>query len=164
MNQPLEPTENYINQLIEQGDQEFDHLSEDEVWDEFFEMVEEKAKPGNDIVATLTPEKAEMWHMGTGVCTEAGELLDAIKKHCIYNKKLDIENIVEEMGDLMFYFVGLLENIQDHHEPKINFRRILEANIMKLRKRYKKGYSDKEAQQRADKIIIHTEEIEGENQ
>ncbi len=150
--QPTEPTNDLINTLIVQCDEELgDIVSTSDLLDEYLAMVEEKAKPGNDIVATLTPEKAEMWHMGTGICTEAGELLSAIKDYCIYNKPLDVMNAIEELGDLMFYTIGTIQNLQNYHDDRISFEQILEANIVKLRKRYKKGYSDKEAQQRADK-------------
>jgi len=112
----------------------------------FKEMVADLIKPGADIVNSLTVEKANIWHLATGVSGEAGELLDAIKKHVIYNKPLDRENIVEELGDLMFYMEGLMQALNISGEECIS------ANIEKLGVRYSSGkYSNEQAQARADK-------------
>lgn len=115
------------------------------------DMVNALAKPGADIIATLTPEKAHMLHMAVGVSGEAGELLDAVKKAVVYNKELDRENVVEELGDLEFYLQGLRAGLGITREET------LEANIAKLltseKARYKLGqYSDQAAQDRADKV------------
>jgi NTP pyrophosphatase (non-canonical NTP hydrolase) len=110
------------------------------------DMVKTLSKPGADIVNTLTPEKADLWHHGTGVAGEAGELLDAIKKAAIYNKPIDRANVVEELGDLEFYMEGIRQNLGISREET------LEANIAKLRLRYEGlKYSDGAAQARADK-------------
>lgn len=110
------------------------------------EMVAALAKPGADIVATLSPESAHLLHMAVGVSGEAGELLDAIKKSAIYNKPLDRENVIEELGDLEFYMEGLRQGLGITREETIR------ANIDKLGVRYSSGsYSDKAAQERADK-------------
>jgi len=103
------------------------------------------AKPGADILASLTPEKVDAWHMATGVCTEAGELLDAVKKYVVYEKPVDLENILEELGDLEYYMAGIRMRFQ------INRKNILRKNEEKLKKRYSKGYSNKQASERADK-------------
>ena len=42
------------------------------------ELVAALAKPGADIVATLTAEDAPSLHMAVGIAGEAGELLDAL--------------------------------------------------------------------------------------
>lgn len=110
------------------------------------EMVSVLVKPGQDIIDSLTPQKADLWHMGTGVSGEAGELLDAIKKHVIYNKPIDIENVIEELGDLEFYMEGIRQNLGITREQTI------EQNISKLSVRYNGlTYSDQKAQDRADK-------------
>ena len=119
---------------------------------EFEQMVSDLIKPGATILATLTPEKVNVWHMATGITGEAGELLDAIKKHVAYNKPLDVVNVVEELGDLEFYMEGLRQALN------ITRQETLDRNIEKLRKgtkekaaRYAAGYSDQAATDRADK-------------
>lgn len=114
------------------------------------EMVAALAKPGEDILATLTPEKCHLWHMATGVSGEAGELLDAVKKQVAYNKEIDRENVIEELGDLEFYMEGLRQGLNITREET------LAHNINKLatgeKARYKLlAYSDAQAQARADK-------------
>ncbi len=109
------------------------------------EMVNALAKQGKAILETMTPQQAHLLHMCVGVSGESGELLDAIKKHVIYNKPIDIENVIEELGDLEFYMEGLRQGLGISREETID------ANIAKLGVRYAQGYSDKAAQERADK-------------
>ena len=110
------------------------------------ELVAALAKPGADIVATLTPEDAHALHMAVGIAGEVGKLLDAVKKAAIYRKLIDRSNVIEELGDLEFYMEGLREGLG------ITRQEVLDHNIAKLSKRYSSGsYSDKHAQERADK-------------
>lgn len=110
------------------------------------ELVAALAKPGADIVATLTAEDAHSLHMAVGIAGEAGELLDAVKKAAIHRKPIDRANVVEELGDLEFYMEGLRQGLG------ITRQEVLDHNIAKLSKRYSSGtYSDKHAQERADK-------------
>lgn len=116
----------------------------------FSEQNQRLAKPGNDIAASVTDEKLDLWHMGTGVVGEAGELIDVIKKHVIYNKDLDIEHLIEELGDLEFYLEGV------RRCTGITREQCLRHNLEKLshgqNARYASGqYSDQQAQDRADK-------------
>lgn len=110
------------------------------------EMVQALAKPGADIVASLTPETAHLLHMAVGVSGEAGELLDAVKKAAVYNKPIDLANVVEELGDLEFYMEGLRQGLGITREET------LQGNIAELSVRYNGlKYSDAAAQARADK-------------
>ena len=109
-------------------------------------MVQTLAKDGAVIKEELTVKDVHMLHMVVGLCGEAGELIDAVKKGAIYRKPYDIENIIEELGDLEFYMEGIRQALNITRETT------LECNIAKLGKRYKgMKYSDKSAQVRADK-------------
>ena len=113
---------------------------------QFDEMTLALAKNGQDIINDLTPEKADLLHMAVGVSGEAGELLDAVKKAVIYSKEMDLENIIEELGDLEFYMSKIRQIVGITREE------ILQRNIDKLSVRYAKGkYSNDQAQERADK-------------
>ena len=115
---------------------------------EFDKMALALAKDGTDIKRELTPEQCNLIHMVIGVSTEANELLDAIKKHVIYQKPLDVENVKEELGDLLFYMSNLMQSVG------LSFEEVLQHNIDKLSVRYSSGsYSNAQAQQRADKIL-----------
>jgi len=109
-------------------------------------LVSDLKKTSKEIINELKPEQADALHMAVGIAGEAGELLDAIKKWSIYQKPLDLENVIEELGDLEFYMEGLRQSL--------NLTRIetLMENISKLQKRYSKGeYSNEQANERADK-------------
>lgn len=110
------------------------------------DMVNALAKPGAQIANEITADDAHVMHMAIGISGEAGELLDAIKKQVIYRKDLDLENVIEELGDLEFYMEGLRQGLG------ITRAQCLQANIDKLGTRYKNfEYSNQKAQARADK-------------
>lgn len=110
------------------------------------DMVKVLAKDGQAIINDLNPDKAHLLHMAVGVAGEAGELLDAVKKHAIYNKPIDRENVIEELGDIEFYMQGIRERLDITREET------LEHNYSKLSKRYEGlKYSNQAAQDRADK-------------
>ena len=84
--------------------------------------------------------------MAVGVSGEAGELLDAVKKHCVYQKPIDLNHVKEEAGDILFYLTGLLNDLD------VSIEDCIKANIDKLSKRYASGrYSNEAAIARADK-------------
>jgi len=119
---------------------------------EHSKMVNNLAKDGQDIINDLTPEKAHTVHMAIGISGEAGELLDAIKKYVMYNKPLDRENVVEELGDLEFYIEGLRQSLVITREETIihNLRKLATGP----KARYKEGsFSNEQAQARADKAV-----------
>lgn len=117
------------------------------IQEKHIEMVTAINKPGEEILKELTPKDAGLIHMVIGICGEAGELLDAVKKFTIYRKPLDRENVIEELGDLEFYMEGLRQ------ELTISRQETLLQNIAKLSKRYPGfRYSNDMAQARLDKI------------
>jgi NTP pyrophosphatase (non-canonical NTP hydrolase) len=115
------------------------------------QFVNSIVKPGDEIIRQLTPHQAHLLHMAVGVSGEAGELLDAIKKHCVYQKQINMDNVIEEAGDILFYLTGLLNDLN------ISLEDCIKANIVKLSKRYPNGYSNAAAIARADKETIQDE-------
>tara|TARA_R110000824_G_scaffold265911_1_gene454844 strand:- start:420 stop:809 length:390 start_codon:yes stop_codon:yes gene_type:complete len=113
---------------------------------DYVNMVQRLSKDGGEIVESLSPEGAHLWHMASALCGEAGELFDAIKKHVIYEKDLDMMNVIEELGDLEFYMEGLRSSLQ------ITRGEILARNLLKLDRRYGPQFSNAAAQERADKV------------
>jgi NTP pyrophosphatase (non-canonical NTP hydrolase) len=110
------------------------------------QFVNSLVKPGAEIVRQLTPHQAHLLHMAVGVSGEAGELLDAVKKHCVYQKPIDLNHVKEEAGDILFYLTGLLNDID------VSIEDCIKANMDKLSKRYASGkYSNDQAIARADK-------------
>ena len=71
------------------------------------EMVRRLAKTGTNFIAELTPASAHLLHMAVGVSTEATELFEAVNSHVTFNNPLDVVNVIEELGDLLFYMQGV---------------------------------------------------------
>ena len=112
----------------------------------YSEFVSALTKPGDAIRSELTAEDCHRLHMAIGVSGEAGELLDAIKKTCIYRKPLDIANVREECGDILFYVTGLLDSLN------ISMDEVIRENMEKLSLRYQSmAFSNHAAIARADK-------------
>lgn len=91
--------------------------------------------------------KMDLLHAILGISGEAGELVDGFKKSLIYNKPLDVENLKEEAGDILWYMALLLRTIDT------TFEEVMAANIAKLRIRYPEKYTDQAAIARADKTL-----------
>jgi NTP pyrophosphatase (non-canonical NTP hydrolase) len=92
-----------------------------------------------------TPSQCELLHAAIGIAGEAGELLDAVRKHVFDGQPLDRDNVTEELGDLCFYMEAAMQVVGHDRES------IQVGNVLKLSKRYESGYSDKAAQERKDK-------------
>jgi len=71
--------------------------------------------------------------------TELGELVDAFKKHIFYGKELDTVNMKEELGDICWGLARVLKSLG------CDFDEVQLANIRKLAKRYKDGFTEQDA-------------------
>ena len=126
----------------------FDHIKKHVIYNKDLQInIDDHIndEEGEEILKTLDAEKASLLHMAMLIFGEAGEILDAVKKHVIDNEPLDLENVIEEIGDLKFGIEGLIQDLNLDHEDCI------EANIKKLSIRYGDSYSDESAQKRKDK-------------
>ncbi len=81
-------------------------------------------------------------HAGIGLSTEAGEFLDALKKHIFYGKDLDRVNLKEEIGDMFWYLAIACDELGVDFEP------LMETNIKKLKARYGDKFTEAAAQKR----------------
>jgi NTP pyrophosphatase (non-canonical NTP hydrolase) len=77
--------------------------------------------------------------------------MDAIKKHILYDKPLDITNVKEELGDLLWYMSLMLDEVGS------SFEEVMKMNHDKLEKRFPGGFTEKLAQERLDKVKIGKE-------
>jgi len=75
-------------------------------------------------------------HAGLGLATESGEFLDALKKTFFYGRELDTVNLIEEIGDLLWY-VALACDALD-----ISLEEVQHRVIEKLRVRYPGQFED----------------------
>src|SRR3569833_2559 len=79
-------------------------------------------------------------HAAVGISGEAGEIIDTVKKAWVYNQPLDKDNLIEEVGDIMYYIQALC------NECGFSLTYCIDQNRDKLLKRYPNGYSDQAAQ------------------
>lgn len=88
------------------------------------------------------PNIIRLLHGAIGVATEAGELLDALKKHIYYGRPLDRINMFEEAGDVMWYLALILSGLDR------NFSAVMTANNAKLRARFPEQFNQDQATSR----------------
>lgn len=88
----------------------------------------------------LNDEKTiRILHAAMGICTEAGELMDAVKKYLFYGKEMDQVNMVEELGDLGWYEEILMDTLS------VVRGAVERINIKKLKKRYEGKFVETKA-------------------
>lgn len=104
--------------------------------DEFNSTIEYRMK---------APSNRRLIHSILGIASEAGEIADTLKKSLIYNQDMDIENIHEECGDLLWYIALCLTSIGSSMEQ------CMLDNIEKLKIRYPEKFSEALAKERFDK-------------
>lgn len=75
-------------------------------------------------------DNIRLLHAVIGMCTETGELQDALKRKLLYGKDLDKTNMIEELGDVMWY-LGLACNVLG-----VSLEQVMETNWNKLKTRY----------------------------
>ena len=81
-------------------------------------------------------------HAVFGLVTEAGELLDKLKRVRFYNTEIDRVNLAEEIGDIMWYLAIFCD------ELGVSFEEVWVKNIKKLKARYPKAYAKEKALKR----------------
>ena len=79
-----------------------------------------------------------------GLTGEAGETVDMFKKHLFHGHDLDLNDVIKELGDVMWY-VSAIAN-----ELGISLDEVAERNVTKLQKRYPKGFSQADSIKRVD--------------
>ena len=85
-------------------------------------------------------------HALLGICTEAGEAQDMVKKHLIYERPYDETNVLEEAGDMLWYVALLLE------ANGFTMTQAMERNLAKLAARYPTGFTPEAANNRDLKV------------
>lgn len=69
-----------------------------------------------------------------GLCGEAGEAIDLVKKHLHQGHALDREALLKELGDIAWYLA------ETAHALDADLETVLRGNIDKLRRRYPEGF------------------------
>ena len=89
-------------------------------------------------MTTLNPELSKrdvLINSVMGLCGEAGEAIDIVKKWMAQGHALDKEHLKKELGDIAWYLAEVATALE------IPLEDILQANIDKLKKRYPEGFT-----------------------
>ena len=81
------------------------------------------------------PKEERIKNAVMGLCGETGEIVDAVKKYFFHGHELDVSNVIEELGDVLYYLCWFAI------EMDIDFSEICFENMQKLEKRYPNGFS-----------------------
>jgi NTP pyrophosphatase (non-canonical NTP hydrolase) len=85
------------------------------------------------------PQDPRILHASFGLITESAELLDAIKRASFYGKELDLTNVKEEAGDILWYLAILFDAVGTDFETEQ--KRV----IAKLRARFPDKFTEDKA-------------------
>ena len=77
-----------------------------------------------------------------GLCGEAGECIDLVKKHLHQGHPLDSEKLAKELGDVAWYLAETAWALD------IPLESILRGNLEKLKKRYPQGFDSEKSMNR----------------
>ena len=82
-----------------------------------------------------------------GLCGEAGECADLLKKHLYQGHELDREHMAKELGDVAWYLALSADAIG------CTLEYIFETNIEKLKARYPEGFDAEKSLHRAESDV-----------
>ncbi len=88
-------------------------------------------------MTTLNPaldKKAVLINGVMGLCGEAGEVIDIVKKHLAQGHELDRQKLIKELGDVAWYLAETAWALD------VPLDAVLQGNIDKLRARYPEGF------------------------
>jgi NTP pyrophosphatase (non-canonical NTP hydrolase) len=106
---------------------------------EYKDYQNESKRTCPELSDNLRKGLADELHMVIGISTEAGELLDAYKKHFAYGKELDTINVGEEIADIMWYISNLCRLLN------IDLEEMQQRNIDKLKARFPEKFTKENA-------------------
>ena len=79
-----------------------------------------------------------------GLCGEAGEAIDIVKKYLAQGHELDREKLIKELGDVAWYLA------ETAYALDVPLEDVLQRNIDKLRARYPEGFDTKRSVERGE--------------
>lgn len=90
----------------------------------------------------FTPQQIDIIHACMGMISETGEILEEVLNSAIEGREMDLTNLEEEGGDVMWYVAMYLRAIGS------NFIKVCKQNIAKLFKRYPEKFNSESALER----------------
>jgi NTP pyrophosphatase (non-canonical NTP hydrolase) len=98
-------------------------------------------------MTTLNPnlDKKDVLINGVmGLCGEAGEAIDIVKKHLAQGQELDRERLIGELGDIAWYLAETATVLD------VDLEEVLTRNIEKLKRRYPEGFDQQRSINRTE--------------
>ena len=93
--------------------------------------------------ALRTAGEPSLCNGALGLCGEAGEVADMVKKHLFQGHALDVDHVAKELGDVAWYVAVSAAAIGYDLET------ILQMNVDKLRMRYPDGFDSERSRNRS---------------
>ena len=93
-------------------------------------------------MTTLNPQltkKEVLLNSVMGLCGEAGEAIDVVKKWMAQGHELDKEHLAKELGDIAWYLAEAATALD------LPLESVFQANLDKLKKRYPDGFDTKKS-------------------
>lgn len=91
------------------------------------------------LLRARSPEYIRLDHAGKGMVTEAAEFTDALKRYLAYGKAYEKVNLIEEMGDQLFYIALACD------ELNVTLEEVMQKNNDKLKARFGDKFSEEKA-------------------
>ena len=86
--------------------------------------------------------KDQLLNAALGMCGEAGEFADLVKKRMFQGHKLDFDHLKKELGDVCWYIVLACTSLG------FDLGDVMQTNIDKLKARYPEGFSVEKSEHR----------------
>lgn len=93
-------------------------------------------------MTNTTTQDQRLNNAALGLCGEAGEVADLVKKHQHHEHSLDTIKLAEELGDLLWYVAQACVALE------MDMGAVMHANIEKLKRRYPDGFSSEASRNR----------------
>jgi NTP pyrophosphatase (non-canonical NTP hydrolase) len=90
----------------------------------------------------LDLDQAALVDYAIGLCGEAGEFIDLVKKAVFHKHAVDKTKLIEELGDVLWYVAALANTFE------ITMEELGGINIAKLKRRYPDKYTHEQSQNR----------------
>ncbi|HIX35292.1 MAG TPA: nucleoside triphosphate pyrophosphohydrolase family protein [Candidatus Limosilactobacillus merdigallinarum] len=85
---------------------------------------------------TLYGNEQVLTNCALGLAGETGQVVDLVKNYTFRGKNLDRQELIHEMGDVLWYLSQVAE------WANIPFDEVAQSNIKELNKRYPHGYEN----------------------
>lgn len=96
--------------------------------------------------AAYSPADIMLVWNALGLAGEAGEVADTIKKAVFHQHGVDREELIKELGDVLWYVAALCTKLD------VSLAEVMTRNIEKLKRRYPDGYSSGDSKKRVDVV------------